>query len=72
MTDEEELFTTAEVVELTGFTRAAIENWVRRGYLTPVPGRKRGRSKLFRLDDVFTCEKTRKRKHRRKNSGDTL
>ncbi|MCG5220282.1 helix-turn-helix domain-containing protein [Streptosporangium sp. KLBMP 9127] len=67
MSAEEEVFTTAEVVALTGFTEAAISNWVRRGYLTPAG--KSGRSNTYALDQVFRAEKTRKRKHRKRGAG---
>ncbi|GII89641.1 hypothetical protein Ssi03_76310 [Sphaerisporangium siamense] len=61
---EEDLFTTAEAAAEVGFSIAAIDNWVRRGYLAPA-GR-RGRSNVYRLSDVFEVEKQRKHKHRRR------
>jgi hypothetical protein len=64
----DELFTADEAATETGFTRQAIYNWVSRGYLTPVPGCKRGRSNLFRLEDVFNAEKNRDHSRRRRSN----
>jgi excisionase family DNA binding protein len=66
VTDNETLFTAEEAAAQVGVDKATIYTWTARGYLAPVPGRKRGRANLFKLEDVFTCEKTRKRKHRRR------
>lgn len=67
MTNLDELWTAEEAAEQVGVTAAAIYTWVRRGALASAG--KRGRYKLFRLDDVFACEAGRKRKHRRKLQG---
>lgn len=64
----EPLFTAEEAAREVGMDRDTIYTWVRRGYLRPVPGRKRGRYKLFRLDDVFACEAARQHEHRRKSA----
>jgi predicted site-specific integrase-resolvase len=64
----EPLFTAEEAAAEVGMERDTIYTWVARGYLSPVPGRKRGRFKLYRLDDVFECEKSRQREHRRKSA----
>lgn len=60
----EETYTTPEVSALTGITEDCIANWVRRGYLTPAE--REGKFNKYRLGDVFTCEKSRKRQHRRR------
>lgn len=65
--DLDSLFTADEAATETGFTRQAIYNWVARGHLAPVPECKRGRSNLFRLEDVFACEKERDRTRRRRS-----
>lgn len=65
--DLDSLFTAHEAAAETGFTRQAIYNWVARGYLAPVPGCKRGRSNLFRLEDVFEAEKRRDHARRRRS-----
>lgn len=62
----DELYTVDEAAAETGFSRWAVYNWVRRGVLRPVPGAKRGRSTLFRLEDVFNAEKTRDHKRRKR------
>lgn len=59
------LWTAAEAAAEVGVDRDTIYTWVRRGVLKHA-GR-RGRTKLFRLDDVFQCEATRQHKHRRKS-----
>ncbi|MER7363592.1 helix-turn-helix domain-containing protein [Nonomuraea wenchangensis] len=64
----DELYTADEAATETGFKRQAIYNWVARGYLAPVPGAKRGRSRLFRLEDVFAAERTRDHTRRRRSN----
>lgn len=64
--DIDGLFTADEAATETGFSRQAIYNWVHRGHLAPVPGIKRGRSSLYRLEDVFEAEKTRDHKRRKR------
>lgn len=59
----EELYTAEEVAAQVGVKPATIYTWTARGFLRPVG--KRGRYNLYRLADVFICEATRKRKHRR-------
>lgn len=61
----DELFTADQAATETGFTRQAIYNWVSRGYLKPAT--KQGRTKLFRIEDVFAAEKQRDRKRRRRS-----
>ncbi|GGS87574.1 hypothetical protein GCM10010156_52590 [Planobispora rosea] len=63
----QDLWTAEEAAAEVGVEVATIYNWVRRGYLTHAGTR--GRRKLFRLADVFACEKNRKRKHRRRSLG---
>ncbi|MFC7380879.1 helix-turn-helix domain-containing protein [Sphaerisporangium rhizosphaerae] len=58
-----ELFTAEEAAAEVGVETATIYNWVRRGYLNSAE--KRGRYKLFRLGDVFACESSRSRAHRK-------
>lgn len=60
MTD---LYTAAEAAEEVGVARATIYSWVARGHLKHTA--RRGHLKLFKLADVFACEATRNRKHRR-------
>lgn len=60
------LYTAAEAAEAVGVERDTIYNWVRRGYLSPVPGARRGRETLFDLSEVYQCEAARKRQHRRR------
>ena len=62
----EQLWTAEEAAAEVGVEVATIYVWTHRGFLTPAG--KRGRLNLYRLDDVFTCEKTRKRKHRRRSA----
>lgn len=61
-----DLYTAEEAAEEVGVSVGTVYSWVNRGYLTHA-GR-RGRHKLFRLADVFACEKTRQRKKRRRNT----
>jgi excisionase family DNA binding protein len=61
------LFTAAEAAAEVGVDRDTIYTWVRRGYLSAVPDRKRGREKLYDLAAVFACEARRAHKHRRKS-----
>lgn len=62
------LVTAAEAGELVGLSRDAVYNWVRRGYLEPVPDRRRGREKLYRASDVFEVEANVRHEHRRKSA----
>lgn len=57
-------WTAAEAAQQVGVDRDTIYTWVRRGFLKSK--RKRGRYKLFDLDDVFECERNRQHEHRRK------
>lgn len=59
MTD---LYTAAEAAEEVGVSVNTVYSWVNRGSLAHAG--KRGRLKLFRLSDVFECEKTRQRRNR--------
>lgn len=60
------LYTAAEAAEAVGMDRDTIYTWVRRGYLAPVPGKRRGREALYDLAAVYACEAARKRRHRRR------
>lgn len=60
------LYTADQAAAEVGIERQTIYVWVSRGSLRPVPGVKRGRSHLFRLEDVFAAEKTRDHARRRK------
>lgn len=53
-----DLYTAEEAADEVGVAVTTIYTWVHRGYLTHAG--KRGRRKLFRLSDVFECEKTRR------------
>lgn len=53
-----DLYTADEAADEVGVAVNTIYSWVQRKYLTHAG--KRGRSKLFRLSDVFECEKTRR------------
>lgn len=66
----EDLFTAEEAAEQVGMAVGTIYSWVSRGHLKPVI--KRGRFKMFRLANVYACERDRKRKHRRRSRRDTL
>ncbi|HEX4818499.1 MAG TPA: helix-turn-helix domain-containing protein [Nonomuraea sp.] len=66
----DELYTADQAAAETGFTRQAIYNWVSRGYLEHAA--KQGRTKLFRLEDVFAAEKQRDHTRRRRSSGAKL
>lgn len=68
MSANEELFTAAEAAGEVAVKVATIHQWVSRKYLSPVPGRKRGKAKLYRIGDVYTCEATRRHEHRRKDA----
>lgn len=61
----EHLWTAEEVAAEVDVEVDTIYQWVSRGHLTHAG--KRGHLKLFRLDDVLTCEKTRKRQHRKRS-----
>jgi predicted site-specific integrase-resolvase len=61
----DDLYTADQAATETGFTRQAIYNWVSRGYLRHAA--KEGRTKLFRLEDVFAAEKKRDRRRRRRS-----
>lgn len=61
----DELYTADQAATATGFSRQAIYNWVSRGYLKHAT--KQGRTKLFRLEDVFDAEKNRDRTRRRRS-----
>jgi predicted site-specific integrase-resolvase len=56
----DDLFTAEESAAEVGVAVNTIYSWVARGWLAHA-GR-RGRLKLFRLSDVFECEKTRTRR----------
>ncbi|MFI6299560.1 helix-turn-helix domain-containing protein [Nonomuraea sp. NPDC050790] len=68
----DDLYTAEEAAAEVGVERQTIYVWVSRGVLKPVPGVKRRRSNLFRLEDVFTAEKNRDHKHRRRSTGANL
>ncbi|MGI5293297.1 helix-turn-helix domain-containing protein [Nonomuraea polychroma] len=59
------LYTAAEAAAEVGVERDTIYTWVRRGFLKHKD--RRGRLKLFDLDDVFQCEANRQHEHRRKS-----
>ncbi|GIH27628.1 hypothetical protein Aph01nite_59380 [Acrocarpospora phusangensis] len=64
MTDDEELFTAEEAAREAGLSESAIYVWTHRGHLKPAG--KVGKFNQYRLSDVFTAEKSRQRKYRRK------
>lgn len=68
MTDDVTV-TAAEAAEQVGVSRAAIDQWVHRGHLAPIPG---PRPRRFRLADVFAAEAARMRSMRRPNHRDKL
>ena len=51
-----DLYTAEEAADEVGVSVNTVYSWVRRKHL--VHAGKRGRAKLFRLTDVFECEKT--------------
>ena len=53
-----DLYTAEEAADEVGVSVNTVYTWVHRGHLTHAG--KRGRAKLFRLADVFECEKTRR------------
>lgn len=55
-----DLFTAQEAADEVGVAVNTIYSWVRRRHLTHAA--KRGHLKLFRLTDVFECEKTRRQR----------
>ncbi|MGI5493867.1 helix-turn-helix domain-containing protein [Microtetraspora malaysiensis] len=59
-----DLFTAEEAAAEVGVEAATIYTWKARGFIEPAG--KRGRYLLYRLSDVFACEASRQRKHRRK------
>ncbi|MEV4672181.1 helix-turn-helix domain-containing protein [Actinomadura sp. NPDC049382] len=56
-----DLYTAAEAADEVGVSVNTVYSWVRRKHL--VHAGKRGRAKLFRLSDVFECEKTRQQRN---------
>lgn len=56
-----DLYTAAEAADEVGVSVSTVYSWVRRKHLAHAG--KRGRSKLFRLSDVFECEKTRRQRN---------
>jgi excisionase family DNA binding protein len=66
----DKLFTADQAAAEVGVERQTIYTWTSRGYLTHAA--KQGRTKLFRLEDVFAAEKQRDHKRRRRSSGAKL
>lgn len=64
------LFTAEEAAAEVGVKRQTIYTWVNRGLLAPAT--KQGHTRLFRLEDVFNCEKTRDRTRRSAQRGASL
>ncbi|WP_214322071.1 helix-turn-helix domain-containing protein [Nonomuraea sediminis] len=64
---DDQLFTAEEAAAEVGVEVQTIYTWTGRGALTPAG--KRGRNNLYRLSDVFACERTRQHKHRKRSSG---
>jgi excisionase family DNA binding protein len=56
-----DLYTAEEAADEVGVSVNTIYSWVRRKHLQHAG--KRGRRKLFRLSDVFECEKTRQQRN---------